>query len=82
MNTCMDCLFKGCSWNWQNEDYCNKICKVVDADQPACPYFIDDSEGCCYDCDYGEQTTLSLKCTLTGKKVKNASHYRCPSFCD
>ena len=32
--TCMDCLFKGGTYRWDNEDYCNKINKVVDSDQP------------------------------------------------
>lgn len=79
--TCMDCLFKGGTYRWDNEDYCNKINKVVDSDQPACPYFVDDSHDCCYDCAGRKDTgIMGFYCTIHIKKIKCPSHWVCPSF--
>ena len=79
--TCFDCLFRGGSYVWDNDNYCNKLNTVVDDEQPACPNFVEDSEDCCYDCDGRKDTALGgFYCTVLNKKIKNPSHWRCPNF--
>lgn len=76
---CGDCLFRGGNWRWQTEE-CQKSGKKVDFEQTACPYFIEDSHGCCYDCYYGKDKEIFFYCEKQKKKISAPAHWTCSSF--
>lgn len=78
--TCMYCLFKGGKFKWDNDDYCNKLDRIVDDDQPACRYFIDDSHDTCYDCEEGKDMVIGFYCKALKKTIKNPGCWVCPRF--
>lgn len=79
-NVCEDCLFRGGSYKWDDQTYCNKIgCKVED-EQPACGHFLEDSHNCCYDCSYLKDLAVVHKCTYHNKTIKNPGCWYCNFF--
>lgn len=83
--TCGDCVYCGTpnGWRWESSEHCNKQNVSVDFDQPACPYFREDSDGCCYDCEHFNDGLISGgKCTYHNKKISNPGSYVCPHFRD
>lgn len=82
--TCGDCVYCGAAngLRWENSEHCNKQNISVDYDKPACAYFKDESDGCCYDCGYFKDGIWGGKCTYSNKKISNPSSYSCSHYSD
>ncbi len=80
-NTCGDCVFCGCAFRWENSEHCQKLNKDVSYDSPACGYFRNDSDGCCYDCSHFKSGLITGgKCTLHNKTISVPGSYCCSSY--
>lgn len=82
MAKCGDCVFCGTAHGlrWESSEHCNYYSKDIDSDDSACPNFVDESKGCCYDCDHFHNGSIIEKCEYHNKKIPCASSYRCSHF--
>lgn len=77
--TCGDCVFCGAKngMRWDNPEYCTKHGHAVSYDDIACGYFREDSDGCCYDCDYFKSGIFGGKCTYNNQSISAPANHTC-----